>query len=284
MKLSTLYIEVKKLLTLDFIDNPSLESRMILSQCLNISEPTLLINMDSIVVSTKQKKIIYSIVKQRQKRKSLSRLLKSKHFFDIELFVNDSVLIPRPETELLVEIVLTKIKSNSHVKILDIGTGSGNIAIALAKHLPFSKIDAIDSSKNALNVCKINIKKNKIPTGQIKLLHKNIFKFIPMPGSYDIIVSNPPYITKDVSKNLITQKVIDDPLISLDGGKDGLDFYRRFADILYDSLTQNGWFVFEHGIGQRDKIKHIFNNIQNIEVECFNDYSDIDRIIGIRKL
>jgi len=164
------------------------------------------------------------------------------HFYGLELEVNPDVLIPRPETEELVEWILS-VNENKKLKILDIGTGSGCIAIALAKNLPQAQVYAIDVSKNALAIAKRNTKRNNV---QVNFIEKNILETDDLEQTFDIIVSNPPYV-RNLEKEEIKKNVLDhEPHLALFvDDHDALLFYRKIADLALKNLVPNGQLYFE---------------------------------------
>jgi release factor glutamine methyltransferase len=265
----------------DFIENPALESSILICFALNIDQKELIIVKDKKVISLKDWNKIKSLLKKRLKRITIAHILNKKYFYDGEFYVDKNVLTPRPETELLVDIIKNNFKMDESLTILDIGTGSGNICISCAKYFTNAKIDALDISSKALKIVYKNIKRNNVDEDKINLIHKNIFKFIPHK-KYDIIVSNPPYIKKETAKQLIKNKIICDPLISLDGGKDGLLFYRRLLIIAERCLKIGGMMFLEHGQGQRLDIISIFDK-RNFFIKTYDDLSGIDRALQIIK-
>lgn len=227
----------------------------------------------------KQFKYFY-LLKKRLQGENFFHLIKETEFYGLKLFINKSVFIPRPETEELVEILLKKIDKNKFYKILEVGTGSGCIALAIARHFDNVKIDAIDISKKALKVAKRNLKINQIDRSKINFLKNNIFNF-DSTIKYDILISNPPYIKKHEAKKLLKDKILFDPFDSLNGGIDGLDFYRLFCSLFDKLLKKEGFMILEHGIGQRNDIINIFKN--NFDFETYDDLAGIDRIILIKR-
>lgn len=281
MLLNEIYLKTVNSLQKDFIENPSLEARLLISNALKIDLNSFIAEKNNLKISWFKKKKIESFIKKRLKGRSIASITQCKYFYDLKFYVNNEVLIPRPETELLIDIILKKIDKKENIQILDIGTGSANIAIVLAKKYPLSRIDAIDISKRSIRAARENIKLHKISIEQLSLLNRNVFGFSE-EKKYDIIVSNPPYIRSKEIKDLIKERLVSDPDIALDGGDDGLDFYREIKDIAESNLKNNGWLFLEHGQGQRDDILKIFNN-RYFYCETFDDISNIDRVIAVNK-
>jgi release factor glutamine methyltransferase len=268
---------VKNLKT-EFIDNPALDAGLIISFALKMNQKDIILNNRKI--TGQEFRNFNKLIKKRLQGNSVASIIKKKSFYDLEFFVNGHVLIPRPETELLIDIIKEKFNKDKPVSILDIGTGSGNIAIILAKYFINSKIDAVDVCKKALKIAEFNLKMHDL-SEKIKLINMDIIKFYP-EKKYDIIVSNPPYIETVNAKELIKKRLISDPLISLDGGKDGLIFYHRLCLIAEKFLFADSWLFMEHGAGQREKILKIFNS-KNFNIQVFDDLGKVDRIIAVCK-
>jgi release factor glutamine methyltransferase len=207
----------------------------------------------------------------------------------LEFKVTPCVFIPRPETELLVEKVIelvTRVQGykGASLKILDIGTGSGCIAVSLAKLVPQAKIDAVDISEQALKIAKENARLNKI---KVNFFQSDLFTTYDLPclpagrrlTTYDIIVSNPPYVVASEINNLQAE-VRQEPRLALDGGRDGLDFYRRIIVTAWRYLRKGGLLVLEIGFGQKEEIKNIFQKSAKFEIiEITKDYNNIDRVV-----
>ncbi|MFH1360436.1 MAG: peptide chain release factor N(5)-glutamine methyltransferase [Candidatus Omnitrophota bacterium] len=204
-------------------------------------------------------------------------------FMNIVLTVNSSVLIPRPETELLVEFMLHQIRLAGweSSSILDIGTGSGNIALSLAKELPKAMITALDISQEALAVAQKNAQINGLAQ-RVQWIKSDLFSFSDAPSEskkFDCIVSNPPYIpTGELGK--LPANVQREPKIALDGGEDGLDFYRRIIRKSPEFLKDKGFLFLEMGDGQSEDIVALFNeNSCWVIKDILKDYANTERAI-----
>jgi len=223
----------------------------------------------------------------------LQYILGTCNFMGLELAVNPSVLVPRPETEQLVEQAIKSLNSPSFVQrgdrgvfnILDIGTGSGNIAIALAKFVPGSHIVSVDISPQALELARTNANKHKVEN-QIQFVQDDILVVNRSPwasdcnkGLFDLIISNPPYIPSDQLKNLPLD-VQQEPSLALDGGKDGLNFYRIVIKYTPPLLRTGACLMMEFGDGQADAIKKLFEDQRAFSnLEIIQDLAGRDRII-----
>ena len=184
----------------------------------------------------------------------LQHITQSQEFMKMNFFVNEDVLIPRADTETLVEEVIEITKRLTRPKILDLCTGSGAIAISIAKYTNNSLLYASDISKNALEIAKKNAKANNVEK-KIEFIESDLFENIPQT-KFDIIVTNPPYIKRDeISK--LDREVQNEPKVALDGGIDGLDFYRKISGKAYDYLKYNGYLCMEIGYDQKDLVLDI---------------------------
>jgi len=201
----------------------------------------------------------------------------------MDLIIDERVFIPRPETELLVETVrklIYELRVTSYeLRILDLCTGSGNIAIALTKMVPDCKIVASDISEKALDLARLNASKLCVG-GNIEFVSGDLFANVI--GRFDIIVSNPPYIARFEFETL-QKEVLREPGLALDGGEDGLDFYRRIALEAPQYLNKGGYLVFEIGFGQAKEVKEIIEAAKFFKViDIKKDFNGIDRVIITR--
>ena len=212
--------------------------------------------------------------------KPLQYITNKQEFMKMNFFVNESVLIPQPDTEILVEKVLeicNKFFENQKIKILDLCTGSGAIAISLYKYLKDGnkKIFASDISNKAIEVAKLNSKENG---AKIKFIQSNMFEQIA-ENNFDIIVSNPPYIERKELKKL-PKDVRHEPHIALDGGDDGLDFYRIIAENAYKYIKIKGKLCLEIGYNQKNEVVKILEETGKYDnIEAYKDLSGNDRCI-----
>lgn len=217
-------------------------------------------------------KKIQKIVEERASGKPITKILGHTNFYGLDFIVTKDVLSPRMDTERLVETVLNDIKPKQTV--IDIGTGSGAIAITIAKNSQ-AKVTAVDISEGALKVAKENAKNNNV---QVKFVESNLFDAFRRFTKFDVIVSNPPYIPSKVIDNLEDEVKKFDPIIALDGGADGLDFYKKIIDEAPKRLTRNGKIYFEVGINQALDVKKLLQkNFKDIRI--VKDYNKIDRVV-----
>ena len=205
----------------------------------------------------------------------LQHITHTQEFMKMDFFVNENVLIPRPDTEILVEEVINLAKKIDNPKILDLCTGSGAIAISIAKNVPSAEVLAIDISEKALEVAKKNSQKLQ---AKVKFEKSNLFSNIGKM-KFDIIVSNPPYIKKTDIK-LLSNEVQKEPEIALDGGYDGLDFYRKISNQAIDYLKFGSYLCFEIGYDQKEDVTEIIKNTKHFNnTYCKKDLFGNDRVI-----
>ncbi|MCX7661654.1 MAG: peptide chain release factor N(5)-glutamine methyltransferase [Candidatus Omnitrophica bacterium] len=225
---------------------------------------------------------VSQILRRRIRGEPLPYILGKTEFFGMEFKINPSAFIPRPETEILIEETIQIIKEQNleRPKILDIGTGSGCIAISLAKFFSQAEILALDISGSSLSLAKENARLNKV---KIKFLKSDLFEGLKNTEKFDIIVSNPPYIPRNRLSELHPELRFE-PRISLDGGKDGLYFYRRIFRDSPRYIKDNGFLILEIGIDQIPKIKKIIKKQKRLSlVRITKDYHGLDRVITLKK-
>jgi release factor glutamine methyltransferase len=226
-------------------------------------------------------------LKRRSLGEPLQYILGKSEFMGLTFKVTPEVLIPRPETEVLVETALNIVHRFSSpivqgLKILELGTGSGCVAVSLAKFLPEAKIYASDISEKALEIARENARLNN---AKIDFIQSDLFSGHQLPAAgYQLIISNPPYIpAAEIAK--LQPEIQYEPRAALDGGSDGLFFFKGIIRGALDYLTSGGFLIMETGFNQAGKVKNIFQNYPVFQVtETVKDYSGIERVIVARKL
>lgn len=258
------------------IDEPNLKARLLMQFILNKPRQYLLV-YDNHTLTLRQEVDYFKAIKKVSNGVPLQHITHMQEFMKMNFYVNEDVLIPRPDTETLVEEVIKIAKKINAKKILDLCTGSGAIAVSLAKYIEESNITAVDISSQALRIAKLNAKNNNVEN-QITFVESNLFNEMAKE-KYDIIVSNPPYIKKEVIKKL-DKEVQKEPTIALDGGYDGLDFYRKIIHQSDEYLKFNGYLCLEIGYDQKiDVIELIENEEKYIGTYCKKDLYGNDRVI-----
>ena len=201
-------------------------------------------------------------------------------FYGLPLDISESVLIPRPDTEVLVEQALSRLQGVSEPRILDLCAGSGCIGLALAKHLPGSRVVLGELDEGALRICRQNIRRNDL-TGRVVSLQMNALEKPPAHlGEFDAIVSNPPYIPDGDIAGLDVSVRDYEPHLALRGGEDGLDFYRAICAQWRTALRADGRLLFEVGVGQADDVLRIMRSCGFGDVEITPDLNGIPRVVS----
>lgn len=257
--------------------NPLNESRQILSFLLEKDISFLYIYPDFQLNKEVEEKFV-KIINKRRENYPLEYILNSADFYKRDFYVDERCLIPRWDTENLIETVKEKSENISNPKILEIGPGSGAISITLALELKNAFITGADISKDALKVCNINLDKYQIDN--VEFIYSNLFENIK--NKYDIIISNPPYI-KSEDMNFLQEEVKKEPVLALDGGVDGLDFYKTISEESRDYLKKDGFLIFEIGHDQYDKVKEILINNKYIDINYKKDIQGFKRVIFGKK-
>ena len=257
------------------IEEPKLKARLLMQYVLNKSRQYVIVNDMEQLDKAKEKQYLEEI-KILKKGVPIEHITHQKEFMKLSFFVDKNVLIPRQDTEILVEEVINIAKKINAKKILDLCTGSGAIAVSLAKYLPQAEITAIDISNDALKIAKKNAISNNVQN-QITFISSDMFTNLS-EEKFDIIVSNPPYIKTNVIKNLDIQ-VQNEPYIALDGGKDGLVFYRRIIKDCKNVLKNNSIVAFEIGYDQGESVKELMEHNGCNKVEIVKDLAGLDRVV-----
>lgn len=258
------------------IDSPKIKARLLLQYILDLKREQIII-YDNKELTQEEERAYIKHLEKLIKGIPLQHITNSQEFMKMNFFVNENVLIPRPDTEVLVEEVIKLGKTKRNPVILDLCTGSGAIAVSIAKYLPNAKVYASDISKKALEVAKINAENNDV-SDKIKFVHSDLFR--KLEGlKFDIIVSNPPYIKTSVIKSLDLE-VQKEPMLALDGGKDGLEFYRKIVEDAYSHLKYESYLCFEIGYDQKEEVVEIIKNSKVYSNPyCKKDLYGNDRVI-----
>lgn len=254
-------------------ESAQLDAEVLLSSLLNC-ERIWLYTYPEQALTEQEKETFNHLITLRSEGHPIAYLTGKKEFWSLTLNVNQDTLIPRPETELLVETVLSLITNDSTKKVLDLGTGTGAIAIAIASERPLVSITATDLSETALNLAKENASLNNIDNINFKT--GNWFETFAI-DNYDVIVSNPPYICDD-DPHLTQGDVRFEPRIALASGQDGLDDLRIIISNAEQYLRPQGWLLLEHGYNQGEQVRELLQQNHFAAVSSIKDYSDIERI------
>jgi len=260
------------------INNPELDLRILLKHASKNNNEIILsnLNIDNIDIDK-----FKTSLQKRIDRHPIAKIINNKSFWKYDFYVNNFVLDPRPETELIIAEVLNIYKNkNLQLKILDIGTGSGCIAISLAKEYKNAEITAIDVSQEALEVAAKNLKIHNC----VKQIQLKLIDFKNIDSKFDLIVSNPPYLTNDQFENADPEVKNFEPKLALVGGDDGLEFYREYSNTLQNLMNINSYFICEIGMNQRQYCEEIFQNSGLNLSNIVNDLQGIERILSFFKI
>ncbi len=285
------------------------ESELLFTQVLGCDRVSLYLNKD-VHLTPKQSALISSSFVRRIKGEPLQYIIGKTEFMGLEFKVNKDVLIPRPETEILVETLLSylgtplgpklrvsppevltkygdtlkigakgvpRLAQRVSLRVLDMCTASGCIAISIAKRFPQAEIVGVDISEGALRVAKENAQINKV---KVNFLHSRLFE--SLSGKFDFIVSNPPYVPNGQIKGL-QPEIKHEPFIALNGGDDGLEFYRKIIKDSQAYLNDNGILMMEIGFGQKDPVEKLIDEVGFQLIEIVKDYNDIERVVVAKK-
>lgn len=249
-------------------ETPMLDARILLAKAMEKENYALIFEEPT----AEQLTVFNSYIEKREKGVPIAYILGEKEFMGLTFHLNSDTLIPRPDTECLVEKIIER-NSLSAPKILDLCTGSGCIGISLVKFIPDAKCDLTDISEGALKMAAENVTLHKAE------LHTRVFKLDVLNDNiscdYDIIVSNPPYIKRSIVPTLEVSKF--EPARALDGGTDGLDFYKVIAQKAYNALAEGGMLALEIGYDQGESVTNLLADFS--DVKLYKDYGDNDRVI-----
>ena len=262
------------------ITNPQLDSEILLSNSIKKDKKHIILNPKELL-NPEQSKIFKSLIERRRKGEPVAYLINKKEFWTDEFFVNKDVLIPRPDTELIIEQVLKIYSKDAQLQVLDIGTGSGCILLSILKERLNFYGTGIDISKKSINVSKLNAKQLNL-TNRVKLFHSSVDNF--EIGKYDLIVSNPPYIEFFNLKYLEKNVINFEPKLALSGGFDGFSKIRKVINKAKTLIKKNGKFILEIGFNQKNKVKKILKEEGFYINKAIKDYGKNDRCIISTKI
>ncbi len=275
MKLKTAIYSAYQNLKNNNIKSALLDSELLMANVINKSREYIILNMNK-EISKKDFDNYQNIINQRSAGKPVAYLTNYKFFWKYEFFVNKNVLIPRPDTELIIEQVLKIYKNKNNIKFLDIGFGSGCILLSILKERGDFKATGVDISSKALKVCKINAKKLGLQN-RAKLYNSDIDKF--SLGKYDLIISNPPYIKNFDLKYLEKEVRIFEPNLALNGGLDGISEIRKVVKKSSELIKKGGKLILEIANNQKKEVKKLLKENGFYINSVIKDYANNDRCI-----
>ena len=256
------------------IISAKLDSEILMSQAIRKNKKFIILNLHK-EIKKKDLDFFDNLIQERAKSKPIAQIIKKKDFWKYEFIVNNNVLIPRPDTEILIEQALKLVKNKNRLQILDIGIGSGCILMSILKEKKNFIGTGIDISNKSLQISKVNGQKLRI-NNRLRLFKSNIDNF--NTGKYDLIVSNPPYIKKSNLKCL-EKDIGFEPKQALDGGLDGLSEIRKVINKSSELIKRSGHFIIEIGFDQKNKVKKILRDKGFYIKKTVKDLSNHDRCI-----
>lgn len=269
--------QAEHLLTEAGVPDPKIDAELMLSHVTGLSRLNMLMN-GQIELTAEQEQRFSSLLLSRAERNPVQYLLGEQIFYGLSFLVDSRVLIPRQETEELCEMGIAHLRSLSHAAALDLCTGSGAIAVTLKHECPHAQVTASDLSAGALEVARQNAERSGV---SVSFVQGDLWT--PLQGMrFDLILSNPPYIPT-LDCNVLQQEVLQEPRMALDGGMDGLDFYRRIALGAPDHLTADGMLAVEVGIHQADAVADLFRQAGLADVSISTDLYGVARMVSARR-
>ena len=279
MNINSAIIQGAKILESSFIVNPFLDSEILMAKVIGKDRKFILLN-SNLHLKNKDLSLFKNLIKKRSVGNPIAYLTGKKFFWNSEFTVSKDTLIPRSDTELLIETVLRLTSQKNKLNILDIGIGSGCVLLTILKERKNFYGTGIDISKNCLNISKLNAIKLKV-NSKLKLYKSNVDKFIT--GKYDLIVSNPPYIKNSKIKYLERDVAKFEPKLALDGGIDGLSEIRKVIKKSSELIKRNGKFVLEIGFDQKNKVINLLKKEGFYINRIYKDLGNNDRCIVCTK-
>ena len=261
-------------------ESPSLETQMMIAKVIEKDRLYIMLNLEEDIDESKVE-IIKTMIDKRKNSYPLRYILGEREFWGMDFKVSEGVLIPRQDTEILIEETLKKLKDNKHksnLKGFEIGVGSGIISITLLKEIETLTMIGVDINDKAIELTKANALKHEV-SDRLCILNSNLFEKINKENQFDFIISNPPYIETKVIDSLQEDIKQHEPKLALDGGEDGLDFYRAIIEQSKSYISPEGFIAFEIGYNQAEAVKKIFveNGYPNVTIA--KDLAGFDRVV-----
>jgi release factor glutamine methyltransferase len=280
MNIQSAVLEGANILKDKSIRSAQLDTEILMAKALDKNREYIILNHDK-VLNVENLEYFKKLIYERATRKPIAYLLNKKFFWKSEFYVNKNALIPRPDTEIIIEQILKVTKNKNYLRILDIGVGSGCILLSILKEKKNFYGTGIDISKNSLEISRINAKKLFVDE-RVKFYKSDLDKFAQ--GKYDVIVSNPPYIKRSDLKYLESDVLKFEPKLALDGGLDGLSVIRKVINKTSELLKKNGKFILEIGYNQKSKVIKLLNNKGFYINSSVKDLANNDRCIVSTKI
>ena len=261
------------------INSPILDAEVLLCSVLDCERIFLVINGGKIL-TVNEKEQYFDYIYRRKKNEPVSYITGKREFMSLEFFVKPGILIPRPDTEILVEEII-KLYKNAEPKIIDLCTGSGAVAVSLAYYIDKARVFALDKYDVCVEIASKNAKHNGV---SVEIIKGDVFDELLLDNNYDCIVSNPPYVEKNVLENLSSDVKDYEPGYALDGGDDGLIFYRRITQLAEKNLKSGGILAYEIGYNQAEDVSEIIYSSSKFQNICIvKDLAGLDRVVIAEK-
>lgn len=278
MNIGELLKEAYSILKSSDIDTYILDSQLLLQKVLNKDKLFIILNKD-LQVDEKEEKEFFKLIDLRKNKMPVKYILGECEFMGLSFNVRSGVLIPRGDTEILVESVLKEVHNNNYTEICDLCCGSGAIGISISRFKENTKVYCYDISDTAIEVTGENINKLEVKDRVMVFKSDLLKKAIEENKKFDVIVSNPPYIREDVIPALMEDVKDYEPYIALNGGRDGLDFYRRITKESIQVLNRGGLLAFEIGYDQKEEVEAILKDNGFINIRCLKDLAGLNRVV-----
>ncbi len=264
------------------VDSPAADAERLVQHALGATRLDLYLHPDR-PITPPERACLVDALRRRCSRAPLQHLTGETEFWSLPFFVNDAALIPRPETETLVEAALARLSGAPRPRVADVGTGSGCLAVSLARSLPESLVVATDASPAALRVARINALRNGVGD-RVRLVAGDLFDPFGPSARFDAVVSNPPYVRRDEIETLQPEVRDHEPRLALDGGEDGLSVHRRLAACAGRHLLPGGWLALEVGAGQSGPVAEMLKASEAFEeAACHRDLTGVERVLVARR-
>lgn len=280
MESSKAIATARKLLTKNGVANSGLDATILMAHALLVSKEQVIFNPQRQLNKSEQE-IFFNLINRRANREPVSHLIGKREFFGEDFIVSKDVLDPRPDSEILIEAVITSFETarkHDDLKILELGVGSGCLIITLLKIFKNANATAVDISSDAIKIAQENAKKHQV-FNRLSIIESDLFNALDQQEKFDLIISNPPYIPSSEIANLELEVQKYEPITALDGGEDGLDFYRRIAAEAKNFLTKSGKIFVEIGYQQSDDVTKIFHENNFLLTNSIRDLSGITRVL-----
>lgn len=263
------------------IESPRLDAELIVGHALSLTRTQIIMHLDR-PLEERELTQLRALVKRRRAREPMAYLRGEREFFGRSFMVDKRVLVPRPDTEVLVDVALHRTSNRAlSCRTLDLCTGSGCVAITLSKERPTTPVLATDISDDALAVAREN--RERLGAYRVAFAHGDLFAAVPASATFDLIVSNPPYIPSGDIQGLMPDVRDFEPRLALDGGKDGLDSIRRIVTESPKYLAKDGILAVELGAGEAPAVRDLFLERGYMDVEIAKDIARIERVVSGRR-